>query len=638
MWAEMPKTVQRVSPTYTVTVMSNDYVYDIETYPNVFTLAVEHAQAPIRWSFEISDWRNDSGDIIAFLQYLKETNARCVGFNNLGFDYPVLHTLIRMGHSDANTLYQKAMAIINSQDEDGGRWMHQVKPSDQFVTQIDLFKIHHFDNKARATSLKMLEFNMRSDTIEDLPFPVGTVLTREQIEVLKKYNQHDVTQTKKFLHESMDMLSFREKLNTIHPNKDWLNFNDTKIGKEFFVMKLEEAGMSCYDFGPKGRTPRQTKRPVIHLKDAILPWITFEQPEFNRVLNWLKAQSITETKGVFTDLTASINGFTFVFGLGGIHGSIESEVIESDDEYVIVDLDVTSYYPNLAITNGFHPAHLGKEFVSIYKHLFEQRKQYPKKSAESAMLKLALNGVYGDSNNQFSVFYDPLFTMSITLNGQLLLCLLAEGLMHIPGLRIIQVNTDGLTVRVPRANKMLVDLARAAWQERTGLNLEEAVYKAMMVRDVNNYIGVFENGSTKRKGAYEWDMEWHQNAGGLVIAKVAEKVLVEGAPIRQTVEQWPDIMDFMLRTKVPRSSHLGLEIDGVTVRLQNTTRYYIAKGGGRMFKWMPPLAKKPGEWRKIGVESGWGVQPCNDIRDAGKLPVDFDYYVREVEKLCLGLA
>ena len=618
--------------------MSNDYVYDIETYPNVFTLAVEHAQAPLCWSFEISESRNDSRDIIAFLQFLKETDARLVGFNNLGFDYPVLHTLIRMGHSDANTLYQKAMAIINSQDEDGSRWMHLVKPSDQFVQQIDLFKIHHFDNKARATSLKMLEFNMRSDTIEDLPFPVGTILTRDQIEVLKKYNAKDVRETKKFLHESLDMLSFREKLNTMFPGRDWINHNDTKIGKDYFVMKLEEAGVSCYDFGPKGRTPRQTKRPVIALKDAILPWITFEQPEFNRVLNWLKAQSITETKGVFNDLTATVNGFTFVFGLGGIHGSIESEVIESDDDHIIVDLDVTSYYPNLAITNGFHPAHLGKEFVSIYKFLFEQRKSYPKKSAESAMLKLALNGVYGDSNNQFSVFYDPLFTMSITLNGQLLLCLLAEGLMHIPGLRIIQVNTDGLTVRVPRNQKVLVDLARAAWQLRTGLNLEEAIYKAMMVRDVNNYIGVFMDGSTKRKGAYEWDMEWHQNAGGLVIAKVAEKVLVEGAPIRKTLEQWPDIMDFMLRTKVPRSSHLGLERDGVTTQLQNITRYYIAEGGGRLFKWMPPLAKKPGEWRKIGVESGWGVQPCNDIKDAGKLPVDFNYYVREVEKLCLSLA
>ena len=617
--------------------MSNDIVWDIETFPNVFTLAAEHAWLPIKWEFEISDWRNDSRAIIEFVQHLKQTDARMVGFNSLGFDYPVLHTLIRMGHSDANTLYQKAMAIINSQDEDGSKWMHQVNPSDRFVQQIDLFKIHHFDNKARATGLKVLEFNMRSDSIEDLPFPVGTVLNQSQTEVLKRYNAHDVAQTKKFYHHTLDMIQFREEL-TRKYDRDFMNHNDTKIGKDYFVMKLEEAGVACYDFGPKGRTPRQTKRPVIALKDAILPWIQFEQSEFTRVLNWLKAQSIVETKGVFTDLTATINGFTFVFGLGGIHGSMESIVVESDDDSIIVDLDVTSYYPNLAIVNGFYPAHLGKDFVSIYKHLFEQRKSYPKKSAESAMLKLALNGVYGDSNNQFSVFYDPLFTMSITLNGQLLLCLLAEGLMHIPGLRLIQVNTDGLTVKVPREHKLLVDVARAAWQLRTGLNLEEAVYKAMMIRDVNNYIGVFENGSTKRKGAYEYDMEWHQNHGAMVVAKVAEKVLVDGAPIRQTLQQWSDIMDFMLRTKVPRSSHLAIERDGVTSQLQNITRYYIAEGGGRLFKWMPPLKAKPEQWRKIGVESGWGVQPCNDIREAGKLPVDFDYYVQEVEKLCLGLA
>ena len=611
--------------------MSNDYVYDIETYPNVFTLAIEHSQAPLRWSFEISDWRNDSRDIVAFLQYLKDTDARMVGFNNLGFDYPVLHTLIRMGRSDAPTLYQKAMAIIGSQDEGDGKWAHQINLSDRFVPQIDLFKIHHFDNKARATSLKVLEFNMRSDNIEDLPFPVGTTLTQAQVPVLKRYNAHDVAQTKAFYEHTFSMLKFREEL-THKYSRDFINHNDTKIGKDYFVMKLEEAGVACYDYGSKGRTPRQTRRPSIALKDAILPWITFEQPEFNRVLGWLRGQVITETKGVFNDLTASINGFTFVFGLGGIHGSVESEVIESDEQHVIVDLDVTSYYPNLAIVNGFHPAHLGSTFVTIYKHLFEQRKQYPKKSAESAMLKLALNGVYGDSNNQFSVFYDPLYTMTITLNGQLLLCLLAEGLMHIPGLRLIQVNTDGLTVRVPRANKWLVDVARAAWQTRTGLNLEEAIYKRVFIRDVNNYIGQYEDGSVKRKGAYEYDMEWHQNAGGLVIAKVAEKVLVEGAPIRQTVQQWPDIMDFMLRTKVPRSSYLQWG-DG---RVQNTSRYYIAQGGKPLFKWMPPLKDKT-EWRKIGVESGWGVQVCNDIKDA-TLPVEFEYYIREVEKLCLGLA
>lgn len=617
--------------------MNNDFIYDIETYPNVFTLAVEHAEAPLQWMFEISDLRNDSREIVAFLQHLKETNARMVGFNSLGFDYPVIHTLIRMGHSDANTLYQKAMAIINGQDGDE-KWMHNVNPSDRFVQQIDLYKIHHFDNRARATGLKVLEFNMRSDNIEDLPFKVGTNLTPEQIPVLKKYNKHDVAQTKLFYYKTLDMIRFREQLTHLY-QRDFMNHNDTKIGKDYFAMKLEEAGVALYDFGPSGRTPRQTKRPTIALRDAILPWISFEQPEFTRVLNWLKEQVITETKGVFEDVTARVNGFEFVFGLGGIHGSIESEIVESDADFVIVDLDVSSYYPNLAITNRFFPQHLGETFCDIYKHLYEQRKTYPKGSAENAMLKLALNGVYGDSNSAFSVFYDPLFTMSITLNGQLLLCLLAEGLMLIPGLQLIQVNTDGLTVRVPRANKHHVDSVRKRWEELTKLELEEAIYKSMMIRDVNNYIAVYENDKVKRKGAYEYNIGWHQNAGGLVIPKVAEKVLIEGAPIRETVEQWPDIMDFMLRTKVPRSSYLAIEWNGQPPQqLQNVTRYYVAVGGGKLSKWMPPTKTKPDVWRNIGIESGWRVQPCNDIKDAGKLPIDYEYYIQQVEALCLGLA
>jgi len=258
--------------------MSNDYVYDEETFPNVFLIGIKLVGSPLRVSFEISDWRNDSRQIIEFLGYLKDTNARMIGFNNLGFDYPVLHTLIRMGYSDASTLYQKAMAIINSQDDDeGGKWMHQINPSDRFVEQIDLFKIHHFDNRARSTSLKVLEFNMRSDNIEDLPFKVGTMLTRDQIEVLRSYMDHDIDQTEQFYHHTLGMIRFREEL-THKYNRDFMNHNDTKIGKDYFVMKLEEAGVACYDFGPNGRTPRQTPRPVIHLKDAILPWIEFLSP------------------------------------------------------------------------------------------------------------------------------------------------------------------------------------------------------------------------------------------------------------------------------------------------------------------------------------------------------------------------
>jgi len=614
--------------------MSNDFIYDIETYPNIFTLAVEQADTPFKWAFEISQWRNDSKEIIEFLTYLRDNNARMVGFNNLGFDYPVLHMLIKMGHATADILYQKAMSIIQSQDSD--KFTHMVYQSDRFVEQVDLFKIHHFDNKARSTSLKVLEFNMRSDTVEDLPIRVGTMVKESERNLIKQYNAHDVQQTKKFYTYSRDMINFREKLNTLYPGKDWINFNDTKIGKEFFTLKLEEAGVSCYDYGAMGRTPRQTKRPTIALKDAILPSIQFEHPELTRVLNWLKSQVITETKGVFEDVTCTVNGFTFVFGLGGVHGSVENTIVESDDEFVIIDLDVSSYYPNLAIVNEFHPQHLGKTFCTIYKNLYEQRKSYPKGSAENAMLKLALNGVYGDSNNPFSVFYDPLFTMSITLNGQLLLCELAELIMEWTDAELTQCNTDGLTVKIKRSEVDQLEKVRHEWEVATGLQLEEAIYSRMIIRDCNNYVGVYTNGKVKRKGAYEHDLEWHQNHSALVVPKVAEQVLVHGAPIRSSVEVHPDIMDFMLRAKVPRSGRLTIEKDGEHQQIQNITRYYVAKGGGRLFKWLPPLKGKT-EWRKFAVESGWGVQVCNDISDAGELPVDFDYYVNEIEKLTLSM-
>lgn len=613
--------------------MKNDWVYDIETYPNVFTCAFEHVNGPIKLFYEVSPRRNDSSALIQFLNHLAATESRLIGFNNVNFDYPLIHTIIKMGMVDVKVLYEKAQRIINSQDNDD-KWSYIVYPSDRYISQIDLLKIHHFDNKARATGLKMLEFNMRADDVEDLPFPVGTVLSADQVNVLKHYNQHDVSMTKLFYMKSLDMIRFREELSRKY-SRDFMNHNDTKIGKDFFVMRLEQACIQCYEFGSDGRTPRQTKRASIALKDAILPWIEFKNPEFARVLDWLKAQTITETKGVFKKLKAVVDGVDFVFGLGGIHGSVESQAVESDDNFVIIDIDVESYYPSTAIAQRFKPAHYPDVFCDIYSNLKEERKKYPKGSAENAMLKLALNGVYGDSNNPFSVFYDPMMTMQITLNGQLLLCYLVEKLLEgVEGLQVIQANTDGITVKIPRRNTDTFSIMVAEWEQLTGLKMEHVEYKRMFIRDVNNYIAETVSGKRKLKGAYMHDRAWHQDHSALVVAKAAEKVLLDGAPIRETVENWPDFMDFMCRIKVPRSSHLSVEVDGTQTPLQRITRYYVSTTGGSLFKWMPPLKGKT-EWRKIGVECGWKVTPCNNIQLANRSTINYEYYIQEVEKLCL---
>jgi hypothetical protein len=59
------------------------------------------------------------------------------------------------------------------------------------------------------------------------------------------------------------------------------------------------------------------------------------------------------------------------------------------------------------------------------------------------MLKLALNGAYGKSLSKYSVLYDPKFGITVTVNGQLLMYQLCENLLDVPGLKLLQVNTDG---------------------------------------------------------------------------------------------------------------------------------------------------------------------------------------------------
>ena len=460
-----------------------DVIYDIETYCNIFTLYAQ--QGDREWVFEISDRRDDYQLFKLFMDILSLNSCRMVGYNNIGFDYPVIHYMYTDQNCTVSSIYDKAMSIINTPHN--ARFAHMIWERDRIVEQLDLYKIHHFDNVSKATSLKVLEFNMRMGNIEDLPFDVGLNLTDEQKDVLIKYNRHDVVATALFYKETLPLIEFREEL-SVKYGKSFMNHNDTKIGSDIFIIELEKNGVECYHKVNGKREPRQTPRESIRLVDAILPWIEFEQPEFQRILNWLKTQTITETKGVFKDISCDINGIEYVFGTGGIHASVYKQKFEAQGDKVIELRDVASYYPNLAIKNRFYPEHLSERFCDIYEDMFNQRRTYKKGTPENAMYKLALNGTYGNSNNQYSPFYDPLFTMKITLNGQLLLCLLAEKLIKAPNLRIIFLNTDGLSYECSKQELPYINDVCDWWQNLTQLELETDHVSRIWVADVNNYI------------------------------------------------------------------------------------------------------------------------------------------------------
>ncbi len=662
-----------MTPDFLFGVTPGDVMYDIETYPNAFTLSSFHAATKQRWRFEISFRLNDIEALIQWMDVLREQGCRMVGFNSVSFDYPVLHYIYGYQFATPADIYAKAMSVIRTPDN--ARFAHIIWDSDRVVDQLDLFKVHHFDNPSKATSLKVIEFNLHMDDVEDLPFPVGTILTSEQIDILIHYNDHDVDATYLFYLESLTAIRLREKLTETF-GVNMLNMSDVKIGETLLIAEMEKHGVECYYRDANNRKQKkQTIRESLSLRDVIFPYIKLEHPEFQRVHNWLADQVITETKGIFVDLIATIDGIEYKFGTGGLHASVESSIICSNETHQLEDVDVASFYPNLGIKNRIYPAHLGPEFCDAYESMYHTRSTYPKKTPENEAYKLGLNGAFGGSNNEYSPFLDISYAMAITINGQLSLCMLIEQMIKIPGLRMIQANTDGITYLCPRE---YLDHARNLckwWEDLTKLTLESALYSRMFIRDVNNYIAEFENGDLKRIGAYAYvtvvekpgtrELPHHKDWSARVVAKAAEATLVRGISVREFITNHDEVYDFLLRTKVPRAN--VLEWGGKQV--SNIIRYYISTDGDILEK-IAPAKGKPGAFKRAnkvsdyvfdqvmeeigegvwderihtknkstyaevrtGIHTGWTVMICNNMKVHTFGDINYEYYIAEAEKL-----
>lgn len=673
--------------------LENAIVYDVETFPNCFTLDMEFLHSDNGSTWEISEFRDDRQALLEFFDYLWRTQTPMIGFNNEHFDYVVIHYIFKNPTATVLDIYNHAMSIIQSQN----RFAHTIWPRDRFAPQIDLFKIHHFDNKAKTTSLKALQINQRSESVVDMPVPLGTYLSFDQInKFLKPYNVHDVKETKKFAFYSMPAINFRIGL-IYQLGADVINYNDSKIGSKILENRLGDDVLYTRDqFGRKQK--KQTVRNRIALNDIIFSYVKFNNAEFSRVLEWMKTQVLTpediedpeaaiKTKGVFTGVKANVGGIDFHFGTGGIHGSVDAQKITANDQIIIRDIDVASLYPSIAIVNNLAPAHLGEVFTREYARLPEERKEWQKKKGkkcvEANSIKLASNGTYGNSNNKFSVFYDPQFTMTITINGQLMLCMLAEWILTVPTVQLIQINTDGITYRIDKDYLDQVKEIEKQWQNYTLLTLEDIHYSRMWIRDVNNYIAEDLDGNLKQKGAY-WHPDplrfaesiseagppaWHKDFNPVVVTRAAVAAMVNGIDPETFIRLQTDPFDFMLRAKVDRSSRLMIG----ERQVQSTTRYFIARDGEPMKKVSPPTAGNeigeykraakvsdheykrvmaeigPGVWderihtknkskhdlREMSINQGWKVAECNRASDFSFDRVDYQWYVSEARKLII---
>ena len=628
--------------------------YDIETMQELF-LVVCMVPGKVPKSFQVSKWKNE---LDKFVRYTEANNdVYWVGYNNLRFDSQVVEWILRnydnwheLGNLEiCARIAQKAADVIHDANYDV---FPEYREHELSLKQLDLFKIHHYDNKNRMVSLKRLEFEMDLENIEEMPIHhTKTNMTKEEVDMTIDYCYNDVDATYEFYKITLGQTDhpLYKGNNQIELRKDieeefgipCLNYSDSKIGDEMIKKYYcSEKGIDYRELPKKGYF-----RKSIDVKNCIAKYVTFETPQLKEFLKKINKMQL----GLQDDFKEHIDfhGNVYSFMKGGLHTENKPKVFEADEEYEIIDWDVSSYYPAIIINNGKFPAHLGKEFLRGYKQMFEKRlelKPLAKKDKKIkgivGALKLAVNSVYGKSSDMQNWIYDRQLTMFTTITGELSLMMLIEK-YETNGIHVISANTDGVTIKIEKALIPLMHEINAWWCDITQYELERTDYSKIIFSTVNDYLAIMTNGEIKKKGDFLTDFELHKNKSARVVPIALEQYFVHGIPVDTTIRNHTNLYDFCLRQKATRSFHYEgtNRSTGKKTVYDKLIRYYVSNEGDKIFKIKNPECQTRAA-AISQIEAGeWVCKVCNFLPKGSKVDnVNYDYYIEKANRLVTKIA
>jgi len=625
-------------------------IYDIETMQEFFLVVVYNPQEDKYYEFGVNKLRNDLDKFVRFTEC--HTEFFWVGYNNLRFDSQVVEWVLRnyeqwhqLSSLDiCGRIAQKAADVIHDANYDV---FPEYREEDLSLKQLDLFRIHHYDNKNRRVSLKRLEFEMDLENIEEMPIHHSkTDMTDVELLQTVDYCVNDVQATYQFylvtigktehpLYKGENRIELRQDIQEEF-GIPCLNYSDSKIGDEMIKKYYcQEKNITYKELPKKGFFRKE-----IVVKRCIADYVSFQTPELTEFLNRIKKMKL----GMQDDFKEEIHFYDKVYSFmkGGIHTENKPKVFEANDEYEIIDWDVTSYYPAIIINNGLYPKHLGKEFLRGYKQMFDKRielKPLAKKDKKIkgivGALKLAVNSVYGKSSDMQSWIYDRELTMFTTITGELSIMMLAE-MYETNGIHVISANTDGITVRIHK-NK-LEDMRKINiwWENLTTYELEATHYKKIIFSTVNDYLAIKTDGEIKKKGDFLTDFELHKNKSARIVPLALEAYYVHGVPIDVSIRNHRNIYDFCLRQKSSKDFHYESwnKKTGDKTVYNKLIRYYVSRTGEKLLKVKNPECDSDAP-DVSQVEAGdWVMHVCNHLKKDHPLDnVNYEYYIEKAERI-----
>lgn len=649
------------------------FVYDIEVFQNIFHCSVLNTETKEVHKFEISSRKNQLSELISLFKQVNSpvswndnytTNCSIdsdkifCGYNNLHYDNPVINYIIEYEHVLAekpvpvitNSIFNLSREITNSGEniEKWKRWKYQV-----WFDSFDILTML-YSNKLRV-GLKEIQVTMQYKNVQEFVCDWSKPLPIEDFDSMIDYNINDIESTSALLDRCKKDIDLRLAIEDEYGVKV-LSKDGVNIGMKILTHKyLEKTGLTWWDIKDL-RSPQA----YIPLKDVILPFIKYDSPILKSVLDEMKTQVVSPGRKGY-EKNFVFGGLRYTVGVGGIHSKNDPEIIIPAEDEMLIDIDVASLYPSMLIEYGFYPKHLGPEFLEVYSQIRSERieAKHNGDKIKDSTLKLALNGLSGNLQNEHNFCYSPFAVMQIRINGQLLLLMLAEKLVEL-GCRIVQANTDGLFVLLKKSIYDKVNNVCREWEQLTKLTLEEDRFEAMYQYAINDYIAVKEGYTDirdrflageqivqkkktgelyksieqiqddyiKQKGMFITKVQLGKGLTPKIIPEAVIKYFVDGIPVEDTIKGCKDIKKFLMAEKTGKQWN----VEYMKEDIQRTNRFYASTNGGYLWKWKQ-VGNAEKQYQNMLAASGVTLLNKFDDKPIEDRKINYRYYLRECYKI-----
>lgn len=683
-------------------------IHDIEILKNYLLIGFRDEKTKEVWSWEVTsaDGRLSKEDCAAIRKLVMRNLI--IGFNSNGFDKLILFAALQ-GFSVSALKKLTDEIIIGCRTAHG---FEQRKSWDiERDWQIDIpSKFDHIDLIEVApgkASLKIYNGRMHGKRMRELPTAHDAVLTPEEMDQTYDYWVNDLDATGLLAASLSEQIALRSELSKEY-GIDLRSKSDAQVAEAVIKARVEKL---------TGQRPQKPDLKLIKPFHYKAPdYIKFDSEHLNDVLDTIEAWefrlsdkgkvimpdflsdaeiSFEELGEKMGDLVESdeeeaaagamrLGASVYRMGIGGLHSSEKKAVHVADDDTVLIDADVASYYPAIILTLGLYPETMGKVFLKVYRSIVDRRLAAKARQKElgkeiealkaaiaqanrpSELMhekltglqaewhtakvgneggKIMINGSFGKLGSRWSALFAPNLLITVTLTGQLALLMLIEWLEK-QGIPVVSANTDGIVIKCPKAKLGLMKATIERWQKATGFEMETAEYAALYSRDVNNYFAVKTDGGVKRKGSYaKSGLEEKKNPTNDICADAVAEFLAKGTPISKTIRECRDIRKFVTVRTVKGGAIYGVksvEFERVSAKTGKTlkpgTRFeadgaeYLGKAV-RFYRSTRSLGALHYKDSLNKVPKSEGCVPLMELPESFPTDVDFAAYVKEARAI-----